>query len=37
MNLDKVLDSDGKGEVHLGEIADAMPVWEGKIAEMLHL
>ena len=32
-NLDKVLDSDGKSELHLGKIADAMTEWEGKSAE----
>lgn len=37
INLDKVLDSDGKSELHLGKIADAMIEWEGKIAEHLCL
>ena len=37
VNLDKVLDSDGKSELHLGKIADAMTEWEGKSAEHLRL
>ena len=37
VNLDKVLDHDGKSELHLGKIADAMIDWEGKIAEYLNL
>lgn len=37
LDLDKVLDSDGKSERHLGEIADAMTDWKGEIAEILNL
>ena len=37
MNLDKVLDSDTNGELHLGQIADVMTEWEGSIADNLDL
>ena len=30
VNLDKVLDQDGKSELHLGKIADAMINWKGR-------
>ena len=37
MNLNEVLDNDGRSELYLGKIADAMTEWEGPIAEHLRL
>ena len=38
LSLDKVIDSDNDGvPKHLGQIADSMAEWEGKIAEELGL
>ena len=36
--LDKVIDADGHGVLkHLGQIADSMTEWEGRISEELGL
>ena len=35
--LDQVIDFGNKSAKHLGQIADAMTEWEGKIAEELQL
>ena len=36
--LDKVIDGDGHGVLkHLGQIADSMTEWEGRISDELNL